>query len=216
MLEQSGLYYPNRIARWFFVATEEVMGKHGLNTVLSMAGLDAYIDQPPPDNLARQFDFSFLSAFGQGLEDMYGVRGGRGMALRIGRASFARGMKTFGAFSGMADPAFQGLDLDKRVYLGLKALAAVFTNFTDQESTLDDAGDIYRFTAVISPFAWGRTADKPVCHALAGVIQESLRWSSTGYEYHVQEVACRAAGGEQCVFRINKQPMGQLESRSAS
>lgn len=210
MLEQSGLYYPNRIARWFFLAVEDVMGKQGLNTVLSMVGLDVYIDQPPPDNLARQFDFAYMAALNQGLEDIYGSRGGRGMALRIGRASFSHGMKRFGALAGVEDPAFQALPLEEQINLGLKAIAAVFTNFSDQVSTVEDHGDVYHFNVANSPMAWGRVADRPVCHALVGIIQEGLRWCSMGYEFHVQEVACRAIGDEECIFKINKHPIGQL------
>jgi hypothetical protein len=84
VLEPSGLYYPNRFARLFFLAMEDVMGKHGLNSVLSIANLDAYIDQPPPDNMARQFDFAYMAALSEALENMYGTRGGRGIALRFG------------------------------------------------------------------------------------------------------------------------------------
>jgi hypothetical protein len=141
---------------------------------------------------------------------MYGARGGRGMALRVGQACFSLGMKTFGAMAGMADPAFQALPLENRTKLGLEALAAIFTNFSDQTSTVRDQGGYYEFVTEYSPMAWGRTADKPVCHALTGIIREALRWSSDGYEYHVQEITCRAAGGDECVFRVTKKPIGQV------
>jgi hypothetical protein len=42
------MYYPNRIARLFFIAMEDVMGRIGLNAILSLAGLDNFIDQTPP------------------------------------------------------------------------------------------------------------------------------------------------------------------------
>lgn len=209
MLEPSGLYYPNRIAGLFFLAMEDVMGKGGLNALLSLSELQAYIDQPPPNNLARQFDFAYLSALNQSMEEMYGARGGRGMALRIGRACFARGMKSFGAMAGMTDPAFVALPLQTRARMGLDALAAIFTNFSDQQSSVSEFSDYYEFITETSPMAWGRSSDKPVCHALTGIIQESLRWASDGYEYHVQEVSCRAAGDERCIFRVNKKPIGQ-------
>lgn len=208
MLEPSGLYYPNRIALSFFSAMEDVMGKNGLNALLSLAGLEMYIDHPPPDTLSKQFDFAYMAALNQALEDMYGARGGRGMALRIGRATFGQGMKSFGVLAGMGDPAFRALPLNSRVRLGLDALAAVFTNFTDQETSVQDTEDAYEFIVEISPMAWGRTADRPVCHALVGIVQEALRWASNGYEYHVQETACRATGNEACTLRVNKKPIG--------
>jgi hypothetical protein len=210
VLEPSGLYYPNRIARLLLLAMEDVMGRNGLNAILSLASLEQYIDRIPPDNLARQFDFAALAALSQALEEMYGARGGRGMALRIGRACFASGMKYFGAMAGMADPAFQALDLESRSRLGLEALAAIFSNFSDQRTLVSEQADTFHLETAFSPMAWGRTADKPVCHALVGIIQESLRWASDGYEYVVQETSCRAAGGQSCVFRVNKKPIGQL------
>jgi hypothetical protein len=208
LVTPSGLYYPNRIARLFIDSIEEVMGQSSLNAVLSLAGLDEYIRYPIEDNLKKAFDFSGMAGMCQALEDLYGVRGGRGMALRIGRAAFARGMKNFGAMAGMRDPAFIALPLDQRTRLGLDALAAIFTNFSDQDSTISDEGDFYIFETAHSPFAWGRTADRPICHALVGIIQESLRWASDGYEFHVQEIECRATGSETCIFQINKQPIG--------
>lgn len=205
--EPSGLYYPNRFALLFMLAMQDVMGKAGLNTILSLAGLENYIDNPPPENLARQFDFAHLAALSQSLESMYGARGGRGIALRIGRATFSKGMKSFGVLAGMAHPSFQALPLEQRTHLGVKALAAVFTKFSDQASHIDEQTDSYFFIVDVSPFSWGRQTDRPVCHALTGILQEGLRWASQGREYHVQEIACRATGSENDIFKINKNPI---------
>ena len=82
----SGYYYPNKIARIYLLAMEEVMGKNGLNAVLHMAGLSHLIDNYPPDNLEREFEFADYSALNAALEEMYGPRGGRGLGLRAGRA----------------------------------------------------------------------------------------------------------------------------------
>lgn len=209
MLESSGLYYPNRIARAFFTAMDDVMGQHGLSTLLSLAELNKYIKQPPPDTLDREFDFAAMAALNQALEEMYGARGGRGMALRIGRASFAQGLKRFGVMRGIADPAFQILPLEDRIDLGLQGLASVFTNFTDQACTVHHDGGSFLFYTDQCAMAWGRVADKPVCHAMVGIIQECLRWASNGYEFYVREIACRATGSEQCIFRVNKTAIGE-------
>lgn len=213
MLEPSGLYYPNRIANAFFLAMEDVMGKHGLSALLGLADLEGYISSPPPDNLERQFDFAAMAALNQALEEMYGERGGRGMALRIGRASFAQGIKRFGAMKGINDPAFQALPLGHRIQLGVQALASIFTNFSDQVTLVQDDKNAYILTVEVSPMSWNRSADRPVCHALVGIIQECLRWASNGYEFYVQETVCRASGGDHCAFRINKMPIGQSEPR---
>jgi predicted hydrocarbon binding protein len=188
---------------------DDVMGQHGLRALLDLARLPQYQQAFPPDTLERQFDFAALAALNSALEDAYGARGGRGMALKIGRAAFARGMKEFGVMKGLHDPAFLALPMEKRVNYGLQALALVFNRFTDQQVQIMTEADSYLFRVEVSPFAWGRTADKPVCHALIGVIQECLSFASNGYEFYVRETACRAVGAEACIFRINKTAIGE-------
>jgi predicted hydrocarbon binding protein len=198
------LYYPNRFARDLFTAMEEVMGKHGLDATLSMAGLQAYVDQPPPDDLAREFEFTSVGRINRALDDMYGLRGGRGMALRAGRAWFAQGMKSFGALRGVADPAFRRLPLEDRCRLALNALAGIFTRFSDQQSQVEELDGTFRFVVAASPFAWDFESERPVCHPLVGLLQENLRWASNGREYIVRETHCRATGDDSCTFVVNK------------
>ena len=92
-IEESGLYYPNKFGMIIIKALEDVMGRNGLNAILNLAGLSKYAENYPPDNLTKGFDFSELSALGTALEDMYGPRGGRGLALRAGRATFSDALK---------------------------------------------------------------------------------------------------------------------------
>jgi hypothetical protein len=209
ILEPSGLYYPNRIARAFFVAIDDVMGQNGLRLLLGSAGLPQFAHDLPSDSLAREFDFAYLSALNLGLEEMYGSKGGRGIALRIGSASFAQGLKGFGVLRGMGNPAFRALPLPQRTELGLRALANVLSNFTDQNSVVEVEDTAFLFKSDLCPFAYRRVSDKPVCHAMVGIIQECLRWASNGYEFYVREIACRACGNDECVFRINKTPIGE-------
>lgn len=208
IIEPSGLYYPNRFARYWLLAMEEVMGRTGLNTLLHMAGLDVYVESPPPDTLAKQFDFAFVAAMSEALEEIYGPRGGRGIALRVGRSMFGLGLKDFGAFAGMSSPAFLALPLEQRTHLGVETLSQVFSRFSDQRCRVLSLDDHYQLIVETSPMAWGRVSDRPVCHALTGVFQEGLRWASDGCVFYVQEMSCRAHTGEPCVFKINKNPIG--------
>jgi predicted hydrocarbon binding protein len=127
------------------------------------------------------------------------------MALRAGRAWLVKGLNRFGALSGIDDPAFRTLPADERVRIALKALASIFTHFTDQPADLEDTPHHFRFVVQVSPFAWQVMADKPVCHALVGLLQETARWAANGREYVVREVECRAAGDAGCVFLVSKQ-----------
>lgn len=208
MVEHAGLYYPNRIARAFFAAMDDVMGQYGLSQLLETADLQSYLAHPPPDNLERQFDFAEIAALNRALETVYGLRGGQGMALRIGLASFARGLKTFGIMRAVDDPAFRALPLDRRIEYGLKALATLLTNFSDQASFVQVEEDVLLFISEVSPYSWGRQADKPVCHMMVGILQECLRWVSNGREYYVREIECSATGDQRCVFRISRVAIG--------
>ena len=57
---------------------------------------------------------------------MYGPRGGRGLALRAGRATFVEGLRNFGALAGAGDIVFKVLPLSTKLKIGLPALARYF------------------------------------------------------------------------------------------
>jgi len=200
--ESSGFYYPNRIARAFFVAMDEVMGVHVAHNVLEAAGLDDFINHYPPNDMNRQFDFANLAAIMVGLEKLYGVRGGLGLAMSVGRVAFSRGLQDFGAMRGIKHPAFQGLPLHKQLDIGLHGLAAIFTNFSDQETYIEADDDDYLVHVQNSPFAWGQQHDRPVCHTLTGLIQESLNYTTNGKPTFVREIECSATGADHCIFKV--------------
>lgn len=207
--EPSGLYYPNRIARSFFTAMDDVMGQNGLSQLLGQSDLTAYMEQLPPDNLAREFDFADIAALNIGLERMYGAKGGRGIALRIGQRAFSQEIKNFGALRGVKSSAFKALPLNKRIEYGLQGFAGVLSNFSDQLSIVENEGNALLFKSDVTPFSWHRTSEKPVCHMMVGMLVECLRWASNGYEFYVRETHCCAADDDQCIFRINKNAVGE-------
>lgn len=202
----SGYYYPNRIARIYLQALEEVMGRNGLNALLNLVGLQEYKEAFPPNNLAKEFDFADFSSLNQGLHDIYGPRGGRGLGLRGGRATFDQGLKDFGALAGVSDFAFKILPFQTKVRVGLPALARIFTQFSDQISYVETLDDHYLYYIDRCPVCWGQESDASICFVATGLLQEGLRWVSGGRSYHVAETACLAAGDDSCIFRIEKEP----------
>ena len=140
---------------------------------------------------------------------MYGPRGGRGLALRAGRATFSDALKNFGALAGVADLAFVVLPLQSKLRIGLPAFAKIFTQLTDQHTTVEEKDNEFIWTIHKCPVCWGRTgADKPVCFISTGLLQESLKWVSGGNEFRVNESRCVAVGDEVCEFVIQKDPIG--------
>lgn len=203
----TGYYYPNRMGRIFLMSMEEVMGRNGLNALLNLITAQELIQSPPPDNLEQEFDFAYFSNLNRGLEEIYGPRGARGLALRGGRAMFTRGLRQFGALAGVGDLAFKVLPLSTKLKIGIPALARIFTQFSDQTSRVEELDDHFLYYIDRCSICWGREVDHPICFIAVGILQESLRWVSGGLEFRVDQIACTAMGEESCIFKIDKEPI---------
>jgi predicted hydrocarbon binding protein len=207
-IPKSGFYYPNKFGLIMLDALEDVMGKNGLNAILNLANLGHIIGKFPEDNLQKGFDFTDVSLINQALEEMYGPRGGRGLALRVGRATFSDVLKNFGALAGVGDLAFKVLPLQAKIRIGAPAMAKIFSQMSDQITTVEEQEDVFLYTIHRCPVCWGRKdVDKPVCFIAVGLLQEGLKWVSGGNEFRVNESKCIAMGNEVCEFVIQKLPI---------
>jgi hypothetical protein len=209
LVPDSGYYYPNRIARIYLEAMEEVMGRRGLNALLNYTGLEKYVHELPSYDLSKEFEFAEFSNLNQGILDIYGLRGGRGLSLRGGRATFDRGLKGFGALAGVGDLAFKVLPLSTKIRVGLPALARIFSQFSDQVSRAEAFDDYFIYYIDRCPVCWGQENERPICFVASGLLEESLRWVSGGLDFRVEEIECIANGGSSCVFKVDKTPRQQ-------
>jgi predicted hydrocarbon binding protein len=206
--EKSGYYYPNLIAKIYLEAIEEIMGANGVKALLNMAAMQNLIDNYPPGNLSKEFDFADFAHLNEAMEQMYGHRGGRALSLRAGRKAFDQGLKNFGAMVGVADKTFRLLPLKLRMKVGLGAMARAFSTTSDQISYVMEEEDRFVYVIERCPVCWGRHADSPICHAAMGIIQEGLNWGTGGLQFKTAEVTCIAKGDPACRFTISKQPIG--------
>lgn len=207
-VEKSGYYYANKFALIMLDALEDILGENGLKSILNLAHLPEVIANPPPNNLQKEFDFADVSAINQALEEIYGPRGGRGLALRAGRATFSDSLKNFGALAGAGDLAFKVLPLNTKMRIGVPSMARIFTQVSDQHSTSKEYNDKFVYTIHRCPVCWGRhDLDKPVCFIAVGLLQAGLIWLSGGKEFRVNESKCTALGDEVCEFIIQKTPL---------
>jgi hypothetical protein len=203
----SGLYYPNRFGLILLDGLEEIMGRNGLNAILNMGGLSQFIDNPPPDDMGKGFDFAHISALNNALEDLYGRRGGRGLQRRLGRVLFTQGLASFGMLVGVSDVAFKVLPLQTRLKAGLPAVAKVFDSLSDQRSYIKDpGGDHFIYVIERCSMCWGRKMEHPGGHIAASIIEEALRWLSGGSTFRVDQVSCMSMGDENCTFLAYKEP----------
>lgn len=200
-------YYPNKMVRIVLLAMEEVMGRNGVNAVLNLASLRHLVNNFPPNNFDRQVSFSDIGNLMRALDEMYGPRGGRGLALRAGRACFKYGIKEFGPVMGIADLAFRLLPLNMKMKAGAEVFADTFNKFSDQIVKLTEEDDRFIWQNMRCPMCWGRKIETPCCHLAVGILQEALYWVSGGRNFDVTQTTCAASGDEVCTFVIDKNPL---------
>jgi predicted hydrocarbon binding protein len=205
-IPKSEYHYANKIVLITLKALEEVMGKNGLNAILNLAHLPHLIDNYPPDNLEREFNFADFSALNQALEEMYGPRGARGLALRAGRACFNYGIREFGPVMGIGDLAFRLLPVGMKMKVGLEVFAEVFNKFSDQVVKLGEDEHSYIWTIERCPVCWRRRTADPSCYLAVGVLQEGAYWVSGGKNYSIEETTCISRGDPACTILLSKRP----------
>ena len=86
-------------------------------------------------------------------------------------------------------------------------MAKIFTTTSDQLSTVEEKDDHFLYTIHRCPVCWGRHTDKPACFIATGLLQESLKWVSGGYEFRVVQVAAKSCGDDTCNFICYKDPV---------
>jgi predicted hydrocarbon binding protein len=205
-MNSESFFYPRKMARIIFNGMEEVMGVPGVDAVLRLASLEKFIQDYPPAEKERDFSFETISLLQSTLEQAYGPRGGRGVALRVGRACFKYGLKEYGSMLGLTEMAFRLLSLPTKLRTGTKTFADLFNMHTDQKVRVEEKENKIFWHIERCPLCWGRSADEPVCHLAVGLIQESLYWLSGGKVFDVKEITCIAQGDASCTIVIDPTP----------
>lgn len=200
-------HLPNTMGRITLLGMQEILGTDGLNAVLNKTGLPAWSKGYPPDDMLLEFPFSDLSRLQAALEDMYGPRGGRGLALRSGRAGFKFGLRQFGGQLGLNDVGFRLLPMSEKLPKGAEIFASLFNQFSDQRVRVETSDALILWHIERCPICWERQSQEPLCHLAVGVLQEALYWASGGKNFIVEETACIARGDPACTIAINRQPL---------
>jgi predicted hydrocarbon binding protein len=206
MTHTEAYYYPNRMGRIILLAMEEVMGRNGVNAVLKLGSL-AHLMEYPTDTPELTFPFQTVSHITDTLEHAYGPHGGRGLALRIGRACFSYGMRQYGAQLGLTEMAFRLLPLPMKVSAGAKVFAELFNNYTDQRVRVEEEDGKLLWHIERCPVCWERASQEPVCHLAVGLLHEALYWVSGGKVFDVEEQTCIAMGDAACTIVIDQTPI---------
>lgn len=202
------LYYPDRMGKIILQAMEEILGRNGLNAILNLASLPDLSDHVSQHKYNQPLSFQAIGSIHTALEHFYGPHGGRGVALRVGRACFQHGLREFGDSHQFTDLSFRLLPLSLRFAQGAAMLAALFNQHSDQRVRLEHQENALLWNIERCPLCWERSTESPACQMAVGLLQESLYWMSGGKLYHVEETACIACGDSACTIRIAKTPLG--------
>lgn len=194
-------FYPQKMGKVILLGLEEVINTSGVSSVLKLAGQNDFMP------LEKKVSFESISMLLQTLEKAYGPRGGRGLALRAGRACFKYGLKEYGSLMGITEMAFRLLPLPTKLRVGTKAFAELFNKHTDQIVRVEETEQKFLWHIERCPLCWNRTADEPVCHLAVGLLQEALYWVSGGKVFNVEQVSCVACGDKNCTIAFDKVPL---------
>ena len=200
-------YYPNQMGRIILMSMEEVMGRNGVNALLKLASQQSLIENYPSADTKLAFPFSTVGALGGTLEQAYGPHGGRGLAIRIGRACFNQGVRQYSAQMGLTEMAFRLLPLPAKLNAGARAFAELFNQFTDQRVRIEENGKKLFWHIERCPLCWERQSHEPVCHLAVGLLQEALYWLSGGKIFNVEEQTCIAMGDKTCTIVVDQSPV---------
>jgi len=200
-------FYPERMGRILALAMEEVIGREGVRAVFDLSAQESDMDEYPAPRPGRQYSFKAVTRLQESLEHLYGPQGGRGTALRIGRACFQYGLREYGSLLGVTGMAFRLLPLHTKIRSGAKSLAELFNKHTDQRVRLEEHENRLFWHIERCPLCWERKTGGPVCNLAVGLLQEAMYWLSSGKIFAVEEIACIARGDVACTIAIDQTPL---------
>ena len=205
--ESLPVQYSSQVVRILLLALEEVLGRSGVTAVLNLAQLGRRIAGYPPQTAELTFSFAEMQATLHSLDEMYGRRAGRGLALRTGRACFKYGLKEYGAAWNLNELSFRLQPLPQKVRLAVEACAGFYSQSIGRPVELTDEENRLVWRMAQCPECAGRQTTEPCCHLAVGLMQEAAYWASNGKNFDVEEVACVASGHPACLLVLDKRPL---------
>ena len=176
----------------------EIIGQAGVNAVVNRAQV-LYADGPM--NGGKTASAGHIQS---ALEELYGQRGGQGVALRAGRSGFNHLLRTDGKEMGLTETNFRMLPSQARIYMGLQLLAQKLSAMIARTVQVEEHGAywLWRMENELQPGSEGVAQSR--CFFIIGFLQEYLMWASGGKYHNVQEVAQVDEPGKMCLIQLEK------------
>ena len=197
----SGRGLPLQFVAIFLDVLTDLVGAHGTRALLRRAGHPEWISTPPRLTLDEFASAEAVTALFAGMEDLYGMRGSRGLGRRLGAGLVERCLKDLGALAGLADASFQALPGKVRARVGTLALGRVLTGI-GVAAQVNSTEDATTFSMPDCPFCFGRSLETAGCTALVGLVEANLRLSAGDLALRAEETACRGTGSAACEVTI--------------
>jgi len=191
---------PPRFFRLFLETINAELGAKTLAVVLEKVDLDPLlIDPEAVSHLTSLAAAETYARIQHGLRLYYG-RGARGTLLRIGRILWGRLLES----ASIPEKAQAQLARSLPTTLRLKAILELLARFMREKSadvTVHTLDLDLLLADHVGATAVGQKENAPICIVTLGLVQEALMWVSS-HEYDVEEISCRATGGDTCEFKI--------------
>jgi divinyl protochlorophyllide a 8-vinyl-reductase len=185
------------VVRTMIDGIEDVAGVKGKNMVLRHAGVEEYVENPPPLEQEVFVPQEHYRAICRALREVFG-KGSRAMLIFAGERTIYRSVDALpGAFSSAIKLVPGGL----RRKAGLKIATTEMEKVTGVSPKVEYEKDRVLYHYYNSPSCEGYQSDEPVCYFDAGLLKAIVEWS-TGKPHKVTEIECAAMGAEACVFEI--------------
>ncbi len=204
---------PALILHILFNLVDEMMGHHSLVMLLRQAGLEQYINNPPPLDESPSITVPEYSRLLAHIYEIFGPRGSKPLFSRGGRMAAAELRQHHPTRFTVAGTALKLLPTHKRMQLVLEQLCKEGEAVYGTPHLLEENDSYFDLVMPVCPYcaeiatranATKQPVIRPVCHIPAAVIGEMMQWA-TGENHPVQEVECIALGARACRFRVSKE-----------
>lgn len=194
----SGRLIPPAYFEAILKATQQEAGLYSLEMLLDNAGIAEF--SPNLAESKRTARASDISRMMQAVRHYYGD-GGRGVLNRIGRDVWRYLESGVGGLDKLKILFWPFASSDMRRHGAIRLLERLLGLPKGQFSLHPADHDLILVDRASDPTV-EQKADEPVCWYTVGLIQAIFAWA-TGSEHAVEEIVCRAAGGDACKFRIH-------------
>lgn len=192
--------YPssNQFGLLMLEGAREIIGQAGVNAVVNRAQVLCRKDSKTNQAMAS------VGHIQSALEELYGQRGGQGVALRSGRVSFNYLLRTDGKEMGLMELNYRMLPSKARIFMGLQLLAQKISSMITKTVKVEDENDAWLWRMENDPQPGSECPAQNRCHFIIGFLQEYLMWASGGKYHHVQEVTRADENGQFCLIQLEK------------